>query len=69
MGDYRTGWKSLQIELLAEKEITKLLQMVRAIGAHMGIQHIAEDRELSQFSQATSVETLTQRLEDTLPED
>ena len=60
---------NLQIDLIAEKEITKLLQMVRAIGAHLGIEHIAEDRELSQFSQATSVETLTQRLEDTLPED
>ena len=59
---------NLQIDLIAEKEITKLLQMVRGICAHMGLKHIVEDEELREFSQATSVETLTQRLEETLPE-
>ena len=58
---------NLQIDLIAEKEITKLLQMVSAICAQMGLNHIAEDKELREFSQATSVEKLTQRLDDTLP--
>ncbi|HEY6765790.1 MAG TPA: DUF1003 domain-containing protein [Candidatus Sulfotelmatobacter sp.] len=58
----------LQVNLIAEKEITKLLQMVRALGEHMGVQHIADDKELREFSKTTSVEKLTQRLEETLPE-
>ena len=41
--------------------------MVRAICERMGLKQIADDKELREFSQATSVETLTQRLEDTLP--
>ncbi|MGA9798451.1 MAG: DUF1003 domain-containing protein [Terriglobales bacterium] len=59
---------NLQIDLISEKEITKLLQMVRAICQNMGLKQIADDQELKEFSQATSVETLTQRLEDSLPE-
>lgn len=59
---------NLQIDLIAEKEITKLLQMVTAIGDRMGLKHLAQDEELKEFSQNTSVETLTQRLEETLPE-
>jgi uncharacterized membrane protein len=59
---------NLQVDLIAEKEITKLLQMVHAICDDMGLKQIAEDQELKEFSQETSVETLTQRLDDTLPE-
>jgi uncharacterized membrane protein len=59
---------NLQVDLIAEKEVTKLLQMVQAICEHMGLTHIAEDKEVEEFSQATSVDTLAQRLEDTLPD-
>ncbi len=59
---------NLQVDLISEKEITKLLQMVRAICERVGLNQIADDKELKEFSQATSVETLTQRLEDTLPD-
>ena len=59
---------NLQVDLIAEKEVTKLLQMVQAICEHMGLIHIAEDKEVEEFSQATSVDTLAQRLEDTLPD-
>ena len=59
---------NLQVDLIAEKEITKLLQMVQAICEHMGLKHIAEDKEVAEFSQKTSVETIAQSLEDTLPE-
>jgi len=58
---------NLQIDLLAEKEITKLLQMVRAICGHMGLQNIMEDREIRELSQNTSIESLSQTLEDRLP--
>jgi len=38
---------NLQIDLLAEKEITALLQMVRALCAHMGLQSIAADKDFA----------------------
>jgi uncharacterized membrane protein len=59
---------NLQVDLLAEKEITKLLQMVRAICGHMGLQNIMEDREIRELSQNTSIESLSQTLNDRLPE-
>src|SRR6202162_5125701 len=37
---------NLQIDLLAEKEITKVLQMVRAIGGHRGLQNMRADKEI-----------------------
>jgi hypothetical protein len=36
---------NLQVDLLAEKEITKLLQMVRAICGQMGLQNIMQTKE------------------------
>jgi uncharacterized membrane protein len=58
----------LQIDLIAEKEITKLLQMVGEVSAHLGLKQISEDKELKEFTKATSVETLAQRIDDTLPD-
>src|ERR1700674_171453 len=58
---------NLQVDLLAEKEITKLLQMGRAICGHMGLQNIMADKEIRELSQNTSIESLTQTLEDRLP--
>ena len=58
---------NLQVDLLAEKEITKLLQMVRAICGHMGLQNIMADKEIRELSQNTSIESLSQTLEDRLP--
>jgi uncharacterized membrane protein len=59
---------NLQVDLLAEKEITKLLQMVRAICGHMGLQNIMADTEIRDLSQNTSIESLSQTLEDRLPD-
>ncbi len=58
---------NLQVDLLAEKEITKVLQMVRAICAHMGLQDIIGDKEIRELSQTTSIESLSQTLQDRLP--
>src|ERR1700720_1458404 len=58
---------NLQVDLLAEKEITKVLQMVRAICGHMGLQNIMADKEIRELSQNTSIESLSQTLEDRLP--
>src|SRR5450631_1472369 len=58
---------NLQVDLLAEKEITKLLQMVQAMCGKMGLQKIASDREIQELSQNTSIESRSQTLEDRLP--
>jgi uncharacterized membrane protein len=58
---------NLQVDLLAEKEITKVLQMVRAICGHLGLQEIMADKEIRDLSQTTSIESLSQTLEDRLP--
>jgi uncharacterized membrane protein len=58
---------NLQVDLLAEKEITSLLQMVRAICGQMGLQNIAADKDIRELSQNTSIESLTQSLEQKLP--
>jgi uncharacterized membrane protein len=59
---------NLQIDLISEKEITKVLQLTRAICTQMGLRNVADDAELKELSEETSVETLSRRLEDTLPE-
>jgi uncharacterized membrane protein len=59
---------NLQIDIISEKEITKLLQLTRAMCKQMGLKAVLEDAELKELSEETSVETLSQRLEETLPE-
>jgi uncharacterized membrane protein len=58
---------NLQVDLLAEKEITTLLQMVRAICGHLGLQSIVADKDIRELSKTTSIESLSQTLEDRLP--
>jgi uncharacterized membrane protein len=60
---------NLQVDLLAEKEITTVLQMVRAICGQMGLHNIAADRDIRELSQNTSIESLSQSLEERLPEE
>lgn len=59
---------NLQIDLLAEKEVTKALQMLRAIAAKMEIDEQG-DTELEEMANTTSVDTLAQRIERTIEEE
>lgn len=59
---------NLQVDLLAEKEITKMLQMLRAMADHMGLEHEAHEPEAKELSENTAVETLAQELKDKIPE-
>jgi uncharacterized membrane protein len=63
----RLNHLNLQIDLLAEKEITKVIQMSRAICGHLGLQNIVADKEIRELSETTSVESLSQTLDDRLP--
>ena len=59
---------NLQVDLLSEKEVTKILQMLRTMADHMGLQQQAEEPEVRELSQNTAVETLANELRNKIPE-
>ena len=59
---------NLQIDLLSEKELTKALQLLQLICRHMEIKEPAEDTELSEMANNTSVDTLAKQIAEELPE-
>ncbi len=54
---------NLQIDLLSEKEITKTLQLLRAICRHLDIAEAELDPELIEMANTTSVNTLAERVQ------
>jgi len=58
---------NLQIDLLAEKEITKMLQMLGLICERLQIQEPALDHEIEQLSQETAVDRLAADVQQSLP--
>jgi len=59
---------NLQIDLLAEKEVTKSLQLLRAICRKLEISEAELDTELEEMASATSVDTLAGDVESKLME-
>jgi len=57
----------LQVLLLSEREITAVLGMERQIAEHLGLRQIAENDEVSQLSQHTSIDEVAQIIQETLP--
>jgi uncharacterized membrane protein len=57
----------LQVLLLTEKEITAVLAMNRKIAGQVGLQRVANDKELEQLSQHTSIDDVAQTLKNKLP--
>jgi len=57
---------NLQIDLLAEKEITKILQLQRLICQRLGIEEGVADREAEDMSRVTSVDQLAEELRNKL---
>ena len=57
----------LQVNLLAEKEITKVLQMQRLICRQLGIEQADSDPETVELSQVTAIDNLAHELEQRLP--
>ena len=53
----------LQINLLAEQEVTKLLWLQGLICEHLGIQEIKTDPDIADLSQETEVEHLARQLQ------
>jgi len=56
---------NLQIDLLAEKGITKSLQLLRAICKHLEIKEAQTDAELGEMVDNTSVDMIAARVRDT----
>ena len=59
----------LQINLLAEREATKVIQLLQRIGGHLGIEEDMTDRELEELGKHTKVEDLARDLRRNLDED
>ena len=57
----------LQINLLAEKEVTKMLQMQRLICARLGIDEAEQDGELAELSNVTAVDNIAHEVEHKMP--
>ncbi len=58
---------NLQIDLLTEKEVTKALQLLRALCIKLDVSEHIGDAELAEMSQVTSVGTLAERILEDLP--
>nr|MDP9147860.1 DUF1003 domain-containing protein [Acidobacteriota bacterium] len=63
----RRSHLDLQVGILAEQELTTLLQMQNKICQRLGIDVESAKRELKNFSAATDVHKLASELEDKLP--
>jgi uncharacterized membrane protein len=50
---------NLQVDMIAEREVTKLMQLVMEIHDHLRIKRTA-DRELDRMQKATNIEHLTE---------
>ncbi len=58
----------LQVNLLAEKEVTKLLQMQLLVCRHLGIEEADKDSEVVELSNVTAVENLAHDLGKKIPQ-
>lgn len=58
---------NLQIDLLAEKEVTKALQLLQAICRKLDIPDPEGDEELRDMADNTSVDSLAKRIQSNLP--
>jgi hypothetical protein len=57
----------LQVLLLTEKEITAGLGMNRKMAQEMGLWKVANDPELRELSEETSIEDVAQSIRENLP--
>ena len=64
----RRNHLDLQINLLTEKEVTKVIQMLERISAHLGIEDQVTDGETRELGKVTAVETLARELDQVVPE-
>lgn len=66
--DYRAHL-DLQVNLLSEKEITKVLQLQRLICARLSITEATEDEEVAELSSVTAVGNIARDLDQKMPKE
>lgn len=59
----------LQVNLLSEREVTKILQLQRLICEHLQIEQGVRDREAAELSHVTAVDNIARELDEKLPKD
>jgi uncharacterized membrane protein len=64
----RRSHLDLQVGMLAEQELTTILQMLQKLCQHMGVNVDSSKQEVQSFSKTTDVSKLASELEDKLPE-
>jgi uncharacterized membrane protein len=64
----RRAHLDLQVGMLAEQELTTMLQMVKLLCERAGVDVKSANKEVGAFSDATDVHKLASELEDKLPE-
>ena len=57
----------LQVLLLTEREITAVLSLDRQIASRMGLQKAANDQEITELSEQTSIDDVANILKESLP--
>lgn len=60
------GHLDLQINLLAEREITKVIQLLHRMSRQMGIEQLVTDQEARELSKDTEVEDVARDLKENL---
>jgi len=65
----RRNQLDLQINLLTEKEVTKVIQMLEHIAIHLKIEQRVVDAETQELGEVTAVDELAKELKQALPED
>jgi len=58
----------LQVGMLAEQELTVMLQMLQKLCRHAGVDVNSSNQQVKEFSEATDVQKLASELEEKLPE-
>jgi len=58
----------LQVGMLAEQELTTLLQLQQKMCQHLGVNVSDEKKDVSDFAQTTDVHQLARELDQQLPE-
>ena len=59
----------LQVNLLSEKEVTKILQLQRLICARLDIKEADRDQDVVELSAVTAVGNIARELEEQMPKD
>lgn len=65
----RRAHLDLQVNLLTEKEVTKVIQMLERISAHLNIEREVVDQEVRELGEVTAVDDLARELDTKMPED